>query len=75
MRFILKIKLINSLKVFPKRCGHLDGKSLISIDDMVNKIKISAQASKECSDGSFIICARTDARGVEGIESVYFLFI
>jgi hypothetical protein len=42
MRFILKIKLINSLKVFPKRCGHLDGKSLISIDDMVNKIKISA---------------------------------
>ena len=42
MRFILKIKLIFSLKVFPKRCGHLDGKSLISIDDMVNKIKISA---------------------------------
>jgi methylisocitrate lyase len=38
-------------QVFPKRCGHLDGKGLISSDDMVAKIKIAAQASNECSNG------------------------
>ena len=55
-------------QVFPKRCGHLDGKALISREDMVKKVEIAAKASKECSDGAFIICARTDARGVLGIE-------
>merc|ERR1712226_49439 len=55
-------------QVFPKRCGHLDGKALISTEDMVNKVKIAAMASKECSDGQFIIGARTDARGVIGVE-------
>ena len=51
-------------QVFPKRCGHLDGKALISAEDMSNKIKIAARARDECSGGEFIICARTDARGV-----------
>jgi methylisocitrate lyase len=55
-------------QVFPKRCGHLDGKALISIEDMTNKIRIAAQARDECSGGDFIICARTDARGVEGMD-------
>lgn len=55
-------------QVFPKRCGHLDGKSLISTNDMVNKIRISAKARDECSNGDFIICARTDAKGVEGFD-------
>ena len=54
---------------FPKRCGHLSGKSLVSAEDFVNKIKIAAQARDESSDGDFIICARTDARSVEGLES------
>jgi len=52
--------------VFPKRCGHLDGKSLITVLDMQKKIEVCVQASKECSNGDFIICARTDAKGVEG---------
>lgn len=56
-------------QVFPKRCGHLDGKNLISTEDMVNKIKLSCKARDECSNGEFIICARTDAKGVEGFES------
>lgn len=56
-------------QVFPKRCGHLDGKALISIDQAVSKIQWAAQASKDCSDGSFIICARTDAKGVEGFDA------
>lgn len=56
-------------QVFPKRCGHLDGKSLIPKEDMVKKVEIAVKASKECSGGEFIICARTDAKGVEGIEA------
>ena len=36
---------------------------------MVKKIEICAQTRDSCSNGDFIICARTDARGVEGIES------
>ena len=38
-------------QVFPKRCGHLDGKALISADDMISKIRVSVQASNECSNG------------------------
>jgi methylisocitrate lyase len=56
-------------QVFPKRCGHLDGKTLISTEQMVSKIQWAAKASQDCSDGDFIICARTDAKGVEGIDA------
>jgi len=55
-------------QVFPKRCGHLDGKELIPAEDMVKKVEIAAKASQECSNGEFIICARTDARGVIGLD-------
>lgn len=50
-------------QVFPKRCGHLDGKALISTEEMAKKIEIAVDASKKCSNGAFIICARTDAKG------------
>jgi methylisocitrate lyase len=36
---------------------------------MVKKIEICSNTRDACSNGDFIICARTDARGVEGIES------
>lgn len=49
---------------FPKRCGHLDGKTLISKDEMVGKIKAAIDARKETNT---LIIARTDARGVEGL--------
>lgn len=55
-------------QVFPKRCGHLDGKALIPAEDMAKKIEIAVQAAQECSDGAFVICARTDAAGVDGVE-------
>lgn len=55
-------------QVFPKRCGHLDGKSLISAADMCTKVSIAAEASKRCSNGDFVVCARTDAAGVYGID-------
>ncbi len=49
----------------PKKCGHLDNKKLISIKEMQEKIKISL---KSRTDPLFLISARTDARGVEGLD-------
>jgi methylisocitrate lyase len=48
---------------FPKRCGHLAGKSIVAIEEMIGKIK-AAVASRR--DPNFMIIARTDARAVEG---------
>lgn len=50
-------------QIFPKRCGHLDGKELITAQAMAEKVTAAAQhrLSKE-----FIIIARTDARSVPG---------
>ena len=48
-----------------KRCGHLDNKEIISINDMVKKIKTATKAKK---DNNFLIIARTDANIIEGIE-------
>ncbi len=53
-------------QLFPKRCGHLDGKQLIGVDDMLRKIKAAADAK---TDPNFLIIARTDARGVEGLDA------
>lgn len=53
-------------QLFPKRCGHLDGKQLVSVEDMTRKIKAAVDAK---SDPNFLIIARTDARGVEGLDS------
>lgn len=53
-------------QAFPKRCGHLDGKELIPVDHMAEKIKRAKTAS---GNSGFVICARTDARGVEGFEA------
>jgi len=52
-------------QTFPKRCGHLSGKTLIDQDDMCLKIK-TAVKTRENSD--FVIIARTDAIAVEGFD-------
>ncbi|KAL8453020.1 hypothetical protein Emag_002106 [Eimeria magna] len=52
----------------PKRCGHLAGKAVVSIEEMVKKVQIAVKASKAASDGDFIVCARTDAFAVEGLD-------
>ena len=51
---------------FPKRCGHLDGKTLVSSQEMVGKIKAAIDARQ--NDDTLII-ARTDARAVEGLDA------
>lgn len=53
-------------QVNPKRCGHLDGKEVVPTDLMVRRIKA---AVNERRDQNFVICARTDAAGVEGIDA------
>lgn len=53
-------------QVNPKRCGHLDGKEVVSTDLMLRRI---TAAVNERRDDAFVICARTDAAGVEGIDS------
>jgi len=50
---------------FPKRCGHLAGKSLINIQEMTERIKAAVAARR---DPDFMIVARTDARGVEDFD-------
>ncbi|PYI88917.1 MAG: methylisocitrate lyase [Verrucomicrobia bacterium] len=52
-------------QAFPKRCGHLAGKSLVDIDEMVGKIEAAVAARR---DPDFLIIARTDARAVEDFE-------
>jgi methylisocitrate lyase len=50
-----------------KRCGHLDNKELITTEAMVAKIKECVAAKK---DSNFKIIARSDAKGVEGIDKM-----
>jgi methylisocitrate lyase len=49
-----------------KRCGHLQGKTLIAADQMAEKIRAAAAAR---TDRDFVIVARTDARSVEGFDA------
>src|SRR5213080_4279186 len=51
---------------FPKRCGHLAGKSIVDLDEMVGKIRAALGAR---SDPDFLIVARADGRSVEGFDS------
>jgi 2,3-dimethylmalate lyase len=52
-------------QVWPKRCGHMSGKEVIPLEEMVKKIEAAAWARR---DKDFIINARTDARAVYGPE-------
>lgn len=52
-------------QVNPKRCGHLDGKQLVSTTDMVRKLAAAVAARR---DPNFMLIARTDARAVEGLS-------
>ena len=50
---------------FPKRCGHLAGKSIVDVEEMVGKIKAAVGSRR---DPDFMIIARTDARAVEDFD-------
>jgi methylisocitrate lyase len=52
-------------QVFPKRCGHMEGKQVIPAEEMVAKIRAALDAR---IDPDFVLMARTDALAVHGIE-------
>ena len=52
-------------QVFPKRCGHMPGKQVVSTQEMVAKLQSALDARK---DPDFVIMARTDALAVYGLE-------
>ncbi|WP_227747299.1 isocitrate lyase/PEP mutase family protein [Paraburkholderia franconis] len=52
-------------QVSPKRCGHLDGKELVSVKEFVAKIRAALAARR---DPDFVLIARTDANGVNGLD-------
>lgn len=50
---------------FPKRCGHLSGKSVVPAEAMAAKVRAAVAAKR---DTDFVIIARTDAKGVHGFD-------
>ena len=52
-------------QVHPKRCGHMPGKEVVPLEEMVKKIEAACLARR---DDAFMIIARTDALAIEGIE-------
>ena len=53
-------------QTFPKRCGHLDDKTLVPRGEMVQKLRAARDAA---SDADLVLIARTDAIAVEGLEA------
>ncbi len=53
-------------QVSPKKCGHYEGKALVSCAEMVGKIRAAADTRR---DADMVIIARTDARAVEGLQA------
>ncbi len=52
-------------QVWPKRCGHMEGKQVIPRDEMVAKVRAAVRARQ---DPDFVIIARTDARAVTDLD-------
>ena len=53
-------------QVFPKKCGHFEGKAVIPLEEAISKIHAAVDARE---DDNLLIIARTDARSVEGFEA------
>ncbi len=53
-------------QVFPKKCGHFEGKAVILLEEAISKIHAAVDARE---DDNLLIIARTDARSVEGFEA------
>jgi 2,3-dimethylmalate lyase len=52
-------------QIFPKRCGHLDGKQVIPLEEMVIKLRAAVEAR---TDEDLVLIARTDALAVTGLD-------
>jgi 2,3-dimethylmalate lyase len=58
--------LFFSDQVFPNRCGYLPGKQVVPVEQMLARVKAALDARR---DADMLIVARTDAAGVEGVDS------
>jgi 2-methylisocitrate lyase-like PEP mutase family enzyme len=54
-------------QTWPKRCGHMSGKSVVSAEEMVEKLKAAAEARR---DPDFVLKSRTDSFATHGIKEV-----
>ena len=54
-------------RVSQKRCGHRPNKAIVSVQEMVDRIKAAVDAK---TDNDFVVMARTDALSVDGINAV-----
>ncbi|GAY09802.1 oxaloacetate decarboxylase [Pseudonocardia sp. N23] len=53
-------------QVSPKKCGHFEGKDVVSLGEMVGKVQAAVDARR---DDDFVVVARTDARATEGLDA------
>jgi 2-methylisocitrate lyase-like PEP mutase family enzyme len=53
-------------QVAPKKCGHYEGKAVVSVEEMVGKIKAAVDTRR---DADMVIIARSDARAIEGLQA------
>lgn len=53
-------------QVAPKRCGHMSGKQVVPVEEMVEKVRAAVAARQ---DPDFVLIARTDARAVDGLDA------
>jgi carboxyvinyl-carboxyphosphonate phosphorylmutase len=53
-------------QILPKRCGHMDGKQVVPVEEMVGKVQAAVEARR---DPDLVIIARTDARAMEGLDA------
>ncbi|MCU1500991.1 MAG: carboxyvinyl-carboxyphosphonate phosphorylmutase [Ilumatobacteraceae bacterium] len=53
-------------QILPKRCGHMDGKQVVPLEEMVGKVEAAAAARR---DPDLVLIARTDARAMEGLDA------
>lgn len=53
-------------QVSPKRCGHMSGKQVVPVGEMVDKVHAAVEAR---TDPDFVLIARTDARAVDGLDA------
>lgn len=53
-------------QVFPKKCGHFDGKQVVPLEEMLGKIKAAVDSRR---DGDLQIVARTDVRAILGLQA------
>ncbi len=53
-------------QVIPKRCGHMSGKSVVPVEDMLAKLRAAVAAR---TDPDFVLIARTDALALEGVDA------